>query len=69
MCVNNDVCDCSKTHFTGHYCNQYKKLKRLEKIDKTITVITILFIIFALFIYGILYYCRDYPNIKGGKII
>ncbi|KAL6621023.1 hypothetical protein LY90DRAFT_664455 [Neocallimastix californiae] len=38
-CINNNKCDCSKTKFTGPYCNEYYKLKRFTAIDIIIKII------------------------------
>jgi len=66
-CINNNVCDCSKTHFTGQYCNEYEKLNRMEKMDIFITMISVLMIIASVIIIYFLLHCKNYPNIKGGK--
>jgi len=39
----------------------------MEKLDVFVTMLSFLLIIVSIIVFGILYHCREYPNIKGGK--
>ncbi|OUM63508.1 hypothetical protein PIROE2DRAFT_9925, partial [Piromyces sp. E2] len=66
-CVDYNLCDCSKTPYTGLYCNEYYKLKRYNVIDIIIRTTTI--VLSALIISSIIgvYYNRKNSIIKSGK--
>jgi len=66
-CVNDNVCDCSKTTFTGLYCDEHYKVERIKIFDILYRIIAIIItIITILCIFGIYRY-KNNPIIKGGK--
>ncbi|ORX76364.1 hypothetical protein BCR32DRAFT_271328 [Anaeromyces robustus] len=65
-CINNNVCNCNNTKFTGKYCNEHEQLKRNEIIDMLIDLVTSLLIFSTFLIIIITIFLRDHPNIKGG---
>ncbi|KAL6600251.1 7 transmembrane sweet-taste receptor of 3 GCPR-domain-containing protein [Neocallimastix sp. 'constans'] len=67
-CVNDNVCDCSKTTFTGLYCDEHYKVERIKIFDILYRIIAIIItIITILCIFGIYRY-KNNPIIKGGGI-
>jgi len=66
-CVNNDVCDCSKTKLVGRRCNEYVKITRIKLIDYLIRIVVGFFSIATLCAMGLIIYYRNYPEIKGGN--
>jgi len=67
FCINNDVCNCNTTIYTGKFCNEYKKLNRINEIDITVESMSYILICTSLFIIGVTSYFHFHPIIKGGK--
>ena len=67
VCVNNNVCDCRNTAFTGLYCNEYYKLERIRSIDAIIKLISIMIIGISLIFMAGIYLLRTDPKIKSGN--
>ncbi|ORX52136.1 hypothetical protein BCR36DRAFT_287005 [Piromyces finnis] len=67
-CINNNVCDCSNTHFTGPLCNEYKQSKRMKIMDKAITILASLLIITSIVIIALLIHYKNDSIIKGGGL-
>ncbi|ORX78155.1 hypothetical protein BCR32DRAFT_51516 [Anaeromyces robustus] len=67
-CINNDVCDCSNTTFTGKYCNefrQYKKKKFIYIIYNTLTIFLILISILSIYL---IHLNKNCDIVKAGSI-
>ncbi|ORX47569.1 hypothetical protein BCR36DRAFT_92865 [Piromyces finnis] len=67
-CINNNICSCNNTLFTGSYCNEYIKLKRISVIDISIRIISIILIIVTIITIFSTIYLRNNPIIKGGSV-
>ncbi|KAL6612841.1 7 transmembrane sweet-taste receptor of 3 GCPR-domain-containing protein [Neocallimastix sp. 'constans'] len=65
-CINMNLCDCTGTHYTGKYCDEYKHLKRNNYIDIGLSIIIYFLICITILIIFITIYFKDKPNIKGG---
>ncbi|ORX84045.1 hypothetical protein BCR32DRAFT_242932 [Anaeromyces robustus] len=67
-CINNNVCDCSKSNFIGSYCTEHGKMQRNKNLDKTVlgTSLFLIVVIIITMITTIL--LRENPAIKGGGI-
>eukprot|EP00833_Pecoramyces_ruminatium_P010066 jgi/Orpsp1_1/1184098/evm.model.c7180000088000.1 len=65
LCVNENVCNCDGTPYTGKYCNEYLKSER-KKIIIYIALAIVIFIFFCIifFSFGIYWYIYD-PIIKA----
>ncbi|KAG4094049.1 hypothetical protein H8356DRAFT_1401741 [Neocallimastix lanati (nom. inval.)] len=59
VCVNKNVCDCSKTSFKGPFCNEYYKLNRHHIIDIIFKIIGCSLIIILIIIMAGLILCRE----------
>eukprot|EP00833_Pecoramyces_ruminatium_P007348 jgi/Orpsp1_1/1181380/evm.model.c7180000077019.1 len=64
-CVNNNICDCQGTHYTGKFCDQYFKLERIKKLDDLINILSTLLLSSILIIGIFTILQRENPNIKG----
>lgn len=66
-CVNNNLCSCEGTLFTGKNCDEYYKLKRPKIMNALIIVSSsILLGVIAILIILIIKYRKE-PLIKSGK--
>ncbi|KAL6604396.1 7 transmembrane sweet-taste receptor of 3 GCPR-domain-containing protein [Neocallimastix sp. 'constans'] len=67
-CINDNVCDCTKTPFTGLYCDEHYILHRNKYMDyfhRLLAIILIIMDIICMY-YTIKY--RNNPVVKGGSI-
>jgi len=65
-CVNINLCDCSKTFFTGSYCNEYFKMDRIPVLDYLFRILTLILTVVTIFILIITISLKNNPTIKGG---
>ncbi len=66
-CINNDLCDCSKSNFKGKFCEEYIKLERNSSIDILFITIASIIIFVIIIVIGITIYFRKRSIIKGGN--
>ncbi|ORY70823.1 hypothetical protein LY90DRAFT_667261 [Neocallimastix californiae] len=67
VCVNKNVCDCSKTSFKGPFCNEYYKLNRYHVIDIIFKIIGCSLIIILIIIMAGLILCRENLVLKSAS--
>ncbi|ORX87196.1 hypothetical protein BCR32DRAFT_240335 [Anaeromyces robustus] len=68
LCVNNNVCNCTGTMYTGLYCDEHFKLEKIKELDIIVRFISLILLIccFVIMFYTIKY--RNSPIIKGRSI-
>ncbi|ORX87473.1 hypothetical protein BCR32DRAFT_154173 [Anaeromyces robustus] len=68
ICINNNVCDCSKIGVKGLLCDEFYKLERNILIDIISKIISILLMVITLILIICVVYYRNHPIIKASNI-
>jgi len=66
-CINNDICNCTNTLFTGKHCNEHYKMERMNIVDYLIRIISILLFIIVIILTVLTWKYKNFPLIKGGN--
>ncbi|OUM70481.1 hypothetical protein PIROE2DRAFT_1347 [Piromyces sp. E2] len=66
-CVNNNLCNCNNTLFTGDHCDEYYKMKRNLILDAILRIIGVVLIIAILITIVATIMFRNNPIIKGER--
>jgi len=67
ICVNDNLCNCEKTKFTGIDCTQRYKLRRNIILNTSLQVSCILFILITTATAINLFLKRNHEIVKAGK--
>ncbi|ORX58414.1 hypothetical protein BCR36DRAFT_277386, partial [Piromyces finnis] len=65
-CINNNLCKCHDTLYTGKFCNEYYQLERIGILDTIIRIITIILLFIIIMLIFITLKYRKNKNIKSG---
>ncbi|OUM70449.1 hypothetical protein PIROE2DRAFT_56760 [Piromyces sp. E2] len=66
QCVNINTCDCTKTLYTGMFCNENYKFERKKFLDLIIQIITAILLVLTVLLMILTFLYRNNPKIKGG---
>jgi len=65
ICVNNDLCDCTKVNLKGQFCNEYIKLEKYPILDTFFIVVASVIIVIIIGLIVMTTYFRKHTAIKG----
>ncbi|ORX57940.1 hypothetical protein BCR36DRAFT_277581, partial [Piromyces finnis] len=66
-CVNDNLCDCSKTSFTGKTCSEYYKQKRNKITDYLFLFLSYILIALTITVFVGIYFYRKNQIIKAAS--
>ncbi|OUM57306.1 hypothetical protein PIROE2DRAFT_17762 [Piromyces sp. E2] len=66
-CINDNLCDCENSKFTGKDCTERYKLRRNSYLNASLVVISLFFLLITIATMAVLFKFKNHEIVKAGS--